>query len=145
MTQCGAMRGTDITGVVLAGGRATRWGGRDKGLIEVAGRPMIAHVLDAFAPQVESLVISANRNLAEYRAFGVPVVTDAPVATTIIEASRASAASASQPRPASSSLLGRSGPAGERQLASGARKATSKPSGSFCRHLASVPGLGRGV
>lgn len=67
----------DITGVVLAGGRATRWDGRDKGLIEVSGRPMISHVLDALAPQVEQVIISANRNLGEYRAFGLPVVTDA--------------------------------------------------------------------
>jgi molybdopterin-guanine dinucleotide biosynthesis protein A len=67
----------DITGIVLAGGRATRWDGRDKGLIEVSGRPMISHVLDALAPQVEQLIISANRNLDEYRAFGLPVVIDA--------------------------------------------------------------------
>lgn len=67
----------DITGVVLAGGRATRWDGRDKGLIEVSGRPMISHVLDALAPQVARVIINANRNLDEYRAFGLPVVTDA--------------------------------------------------------------------
>ena len=71
------MNAEDITGVVLAGGRATRWDGRDKGLIQVSGRPMISHVLDALAPQVEQVVISANRNLDEYRAFGLPVVTDA--------------------------------------------------------------------
>jgi len=67
------MSGQDITGVVLAGGRATRWDGRDKGLIAVLGRPMISHVLDALAPQVGQVLISANRNLDEYRAFGLPV------------------------------------------------------------------------
>jgi len=66
----------DITGVVLAGGRATRWDGRDKGLIKVSGRPMISHVLDALQPQVEQVIINANRNLDEYRAFGFPVVAD---------------------------------------------------------------------
>ena len=71
------MNGHDITGVVLAGGRATRWDGRDKGLIQVSGQPLISHVLDALAPQVEQVIISANRNLDEYRAFGLPVVTDA--------------------------------------------------------------------
>ena len=71
------MNAEDITGVVLAGGRATRWDGRDKGLIQVSGRPMISHVLDALAPQVERVIISANRNLDGYRAFGLPVVTDA--------------------------------------------------------------------
>jgi molybdopterin-guanine dinucleotide biosynthesis protein A len=71
------MNAEDITGVVLAGGRATRWDGRDKGLIQVSGQPMISHVLDALAPQVEQVIISANRNLDAYRAFGLPVVTDA--------------------------------------------------------------------
>jgi len=71
------MRRQDITGLVLAGGRATRWDGRDKGLIEVLGRPMISHVLDALTPQVDQVIISANRNLDAYRAFGLPVVTDA--------------------------------------------------------------------
>ena len=71
------MNRQDITGVVLAGGRATRWDGRDKGLIQVSGRPMISHVLDALTPQVGQVIINANRNLDEYRAFGLPVVTDA--------------------------------------------------------------------
>lgn len=66
-----------ITGVVLAGGRATRWDGRDKGLIEVCGRPMICHVLEALRPQVEHVLINANRNLERYRTLGVPVVSDA--------------------------------------------------------------------
>ena len=67
----------DITGVVLAGGRATRWDGRDKGLIEVSGRPMISHVLGALTPQVGQVIINANRNLDAYGAFGLPVITDA--------------------------------------------------------------------
>jgi len=71
------MGGENITGVVLAGGRATRWEGRDKGLIQVFGRPMISHVLDALAPQVARIIINANRNLDEYGAFGLPVITDA--------------------------------------------------------------------
>ncbi|MDZ7669516.1 MAG: molybdenum cofactor guanylyltransferase MobA [Gammaproteobacteria bacterium] len=65
-----------ITGIVLAGGRATRMSGTDKGLISLAGRPMIAHVLEALAPQVEGILISANRNQDRYAAFGYPVVAD---------------------------------------------------------------------
>ena len=65
-----------ITAVILAGGRATRMGGQDKGLVQLAGRPMIAHVLAALAPQVEWLVVNANRNLDRYAAFGWPVVRD---------------------------------------------------------------------
>lgn len=65
-----------ITAVVLAGGRATRMSGADKGLIEVAGRPMVAYVLEALAPQVERILINANRNQDRYAAFGYPVVAD---------------------------------------------------------------------
>ncbi len=67
---------SDVTGVILAGGLARRMGGVDKGLVELAGRPMIEHVLDALAPQVGSLLINANRNLDRYAAYGQPVVSD---------------------------------------------------------------------
>lgn len=66
-----------ITAIILAGGRATRMGGIDKGLVELCGRPMIEHVLAAVTPQVGQVVINANRNLDRYAAFGWPVVSDA--------------------------------------------------------------------
>jgi molybdenum cofactor guanylyltransferase len=67
---------SDITAVILAGGRARRMGGRDKGLLEFRGRPLIEHVIDVLAPQAGGLIISANRNLERYRACGYPVMTD---------------------------------------------------------------------
>lgn len=60
----------DITGVVLAGGRARRMGGADKGLVEVNGEAMIVHALRGLAPQVGSLLINANRNQERYAALG---------------------------------------------------------------------------
>lgn len=66
-----------VTGVVLAGGRATRMGGMDKGLVEVAGRAMVDHVLQRLRPQTAHLVVNANRNEADYRQRGWPVVPDA--------------------------------------------------------------------
>lgn len=66
----------DVSGLILAGGQGRRLGGVDKGLVEVAGLPMISHVLARFAPQVGPLFISANRNLARYAAFGHPVLAD---------------------------------------------------------------------
>jgi molybdopterin-guanine dinucleotide biosynthesis protein A len=66
-----------ISGIVLAGGRGRRMGESDKGWLELDGRPLIRHVLDRFAPQVDDVVISANRNLERYRALGHPVATDA--------------------------------------------------------------------
>jgi len=68
-----------VTGVVLAGGRGSRMGGIDKGLLAHAGRTLVEHQLDLLRPQVGALMISANRNLDRYAAFGVPVIPD-PVA-----------------------------------------------------------------
>lgn len=65
-----------VTGVILAGGRSRRMGGADKGLVAVAGRPMVEQVLQALRPQVGPVLISANRNLERYAALGHPVVPD---------------------------------------------------------------------
>lgn len=70
MSKCG------ITGLVLAGGKGSRLGGRDKGLVNLNGRPMISYVLERFAPQVDALVISANRNREQYADYGYPVLSD---------------------------------------------------------------------
>ncbi len=51
-------------------------GGSDKGLVEVEGWPLIDRVIAAFAPQVQQLLISANRNIPEYERYGYPVVPD---------------------------------------------------------------------
>jgi molybdenum cofactor guanylyltransferase len=68
----------DITGVVLAGGRARRMGGEDKGLIRVAGEAMVVHALRGLAPQVGALLINANRNQERYAELGgCHVVADA--------------------------------------------------------------------
>lgn len=68
---------TDVGAVVLAGGLARRMGGDDKGLIPLAGRPMVAHVIAAIQPAVAALVINANRNHDRYAQYGVPIVKDA--------------------------------------------------------------------
>lgn len=69
-------RRENITGVVLAGGMARRMGGQDKGLVPFRGRPLIAWVVEALAPQVKGLVINANRNRDTYMRYGCPVVAD---------------------------------------------------------------------
>ena len=65
-----------ITGLVLAGGMGRRMDSRDKGLVEFRGKPMVAHVIERLAPQVNSLLINANRSLTAYAAFGLPVISD---------------------------------------------------------------------
>ena len=66
----------DISGLILAGGRSTRMGGRDKGLQILDGRPMIAHIIERLQPQVRRLLINANQNLDAYEVFGLPIITD---------------------------------------------------------------------
>jgi molybdopterin-guanine dinucleotide biosynthesis protein A len=66
-----------VTAVILAGGRGRRMGGEDKGLLAVAGRPMVEHVLCAVRPQVAAVILSANRNRERYATLGHPVVADA--------------------------------------------------------------------
>ena len=64
-----------VTGLILAGGRGERIGGSDKGWIEYRGKPLIMHVAERLRPQVQSIIISANRNLDRYAAIGL-VVSD---------------------------------------------------------------------
>ena len=66
----------DVTGIVLAGGMGRRMGGIDKGLVPLAGRALVEHVIARLAPQVGALVVNANQNLDRYAAFGYPVVPD---------------------------------------------------------------------
>jgi molybdopterin-guanine dinucleotide biosynthesis protein A len=67
-----------LNALVLAGGRGSRMGGVDKGLQQLDGRPLVAHVIERLTPQVSALLISANRHLDAYAAFGHPVVADPP-------------------------------------------------------------------
>jgi molybdopterin-guanine dinucleotide biosynthesis protein A len=65
-----------ITGVLLAGGQSRRMGGGDKGLLELAGRPMLDHVICRLGAQVGAIVINANGDASRFAAFGLPVVPD---------------------------------------------------------------------
>ena len=65
-----------VAAVILAGGQGSRMGGADKGLVVYEGRPLVEWVLDALTPQVDELVISANRNLDTYATYGHRVLPD---------------------------------------------------------------------
>lgn len=65
-----------IAGVVLAGGRAARLGGGDKGLRVVGGQRLFDHVLSRLAPQVDALAINANGDPSRLSDFGLPVLPD---------------------------------------------------------------------
>ncbi|SEM77752.1 molybdenum cofactor guanylyltransferase [Loktanella fryxellensis] len=63
-------------GVILAGGRATRMGGGDKGLLMLRERPLIGHVIDRLTPQCATLAINANGDPARWDDFALPVLPD---------------------------------------------------------------------
>jgi molybdopterin-guanine dinucleotide biosynthesis protein A len=66
-----------LTGLILAGGRGQRMGGVDKGLQAWRGRPLVDHAIARLAPQVGALMISANRNAADYATRAARVLADA--------------------------------------------------------------------
>jgi molybdopterin-guanine dinucleotide biosynthesis protein A len=70
------MRRDDTLAVVLAGGLARRMGGGDKPLRQLAGRPLLDHLLDRLHPQVARVVLNANGDPARFAAYGLPVIAD---------------------------------------------------------------------
>ena len=70
-------RRSDVTGVILCGGSARRFGGRDKPLALLRGSMLVEHVRTRLEPQVARIVVSCNRNMDVYRRWGDTVVTDA--------------------------------------------------------------------
>ena len=66
----------DVTAVILAGGKGRRMDGRDKGLVKLADRALIEYVIDAIEPQVETILLNANRNQDKYAIYGYPVISD---------------------------------------------------------------------
>ena len=65
-----------ILGIILAGGRGSRMGGVDKGLVRLKQQALIQHVIHRLAPQVSTLLINANREISQYQTFGFKVVQD---------------------------------------------------------------------
>ena len=70
------MAGEQTTAIVLCGGRGTRLGGEDKPLLDLGGKPLIAHVIERLAGQVDALLLSCAGDASVYRRFGRPVVLD---------------------------------------------------------------------
>lgn len=66
----------EITGLILAGGRAQRMGGIDKGLVPFMGKPLIEHAIARLGPQVTTILINANRNHDRYAQYGHAVIAD---------------------------------------------------------------------
>ena len=65
-----------IPATILAGGRSSRMGGGDKCLLPLAGRPLLAQVVERLRPQVGALALNANGDPGRFAAFALPVVAD---------------------------------------------------------------------
>jgi molybdopterin-guanine dinucleotide biosynthesis protein A len=70
------MSGASIAGFILAGGRGRRFGGADKAFLDLAGTPLIGHVIARIAPQVDRIIINANGDPSRFAAFRCPVLAD---------------------------------------------------------------------
>ena len=66
----------DYTLIILAGGKGSRMGGADKGLLELDGKPLVTHLMAHVLPRPDRIVISANRNQATYRQWADQVIED---------------------------------------------------------------------
>lgn len=65
-----------VSGVVLAGGRSSRMGQLDKGLMPFQNHPLVSYAIQALLPLTDEVFISANRNQNQYRQFGYPIIAD---------------------------------------------------------------------
>jgi len=65
-----------ISSIILSGGRATRMGGVDKGLVLLQQQPLVKYVISRLTPQVDEILINANREIAQYQHLGYEVLQD---------------------------------------------------------------------
>jgi len=65
-----------ISCIILAGGEGKRVDYSDKGLINFHNKPLVAHVIASIESQVDDIVISANRNIDQYKRFSPTVISD---------------------------------------------------------------------
>ncbi len=71
------IKNSEITAVIIAGGRSKRMGGQDKGLIELNKKPLIKFVIEMFTNKIETILINANRNQQQYQKFTKnPIISD---------------------------------------------------------------------
>jgi molybdopterin-guanine dinucleotide biosynthesis protein A len=65
-----------VTAIILAGGRAVRMGGLDKGQMLFQQKPLVTHVITRLIPQVDEILINANREIETYKTLGYQVLPD---------------------------------------------------------------------
>ena len=73
---CATIHPMTTFGLILAGGKSSRFQGTDKSWLEWNGLPLIEHVINRIQPQVDEILISANRDIDKYQALGFTVISD---------------------------------------------------------------------
>ena len=66
----------NVTAIILAGGLGRRLNGKNKGLIPLAGKTLIEHVIERLRPQTQNIIINANQDLDQYQSTQLPIVKD---------------------------------------------------------------------
>ncbi len=67
---------TDIPALILAGGLSRRMGGGDKALLDLGGKPILAHVIERITKQASAVILNANGPCDRFSAYGLPVIAD---------------------------------------------------------------------
>ncbi len=65
-----------VSAIILAGGQANRMGGAGKGLVPLQNKPLVQHIIERLTPQVNEVLVNANRELEQYQAFNLPILKD---------------------------------------------------------------------
>jgi len=65
-----------VSAIILAGGRGTRMNGADKGLVQLQQIPLVQHVIERLKPQVDEILLNANREIVQYANFNLPILQD---------------------------------------------------------------------
>ena len=63
---------------IIAGGKSSRMNGQEKAFLDLGGKPMLQHVIERVAPQVQAVAINANGDPSRFSQFGLPVLADNP-------------------------------------------------------------------
>lgn len=65
-----------ILGAIIAGGKSSRMGGREKAFLDLGGVPLVERVYSRIRFQVHSVVINANGDASRFERLGLPVIPD---------------------------------------------------------------------
>jgi molybdenum cofactor guanylyltransferase len=65
-----------VTGLVLAGGRGTRMGGSNKGLIDYMGKPLVSYAADNLRSITDQILVCSNTEKKLYQAMDYQVIDD---------------------------------------------------------------------